>query len=91
MNRRITFLMSLICASRVVLYLISSYHLRCVLHYYQIEYPWKHIINPIDTCIEALVIRGAMQMAQFFSGEKTTQFQWLEIKEDEDHLNKPGE
>mmetsp|Transcript_25536 Transcript_25536/g.47872 ORF Transcript_25536/g.47872 Transcript_25536/m.47872 type:complete len:384 (+) Transcript_25536:84-1235(+) len=57
----------------------------------EIEYPWKHIINPIDTCIEALVIRGAMQMAQFFSGEKTSQFQWLEIREDEDNLNKPGD
>jgi hypothetical protein len=56
----------------------------------QIEYPWKHIINPIDSCIDALVIRGAMQMAQFFSGESTAQFQWLEVKEDEDHLNRPG-
>lgn len=90
-KRTFTFLLTLLGASRVVLYLNSSNHLRCLRHYYQIEYPWKHIINPIDTCIEALVIRGAMQMAQFFSGEKTTQFQWLEIKEDEDHLNKPGE
>ena len=44
----------------------------------------------MDTCIEAFVIRGAMQMAQFFSGENTAQFQWLEVKEDEDHLNRPG-
>jgi hypothetical protein len=31
-----------------------------------------------------------MQMAQFLSGEKTAQFQWLEIQESEDHLNLPG-
>ena len=29
-------------------------------------------------------------MAQFFSGEKTAQFQWLEIKEEEEHLDRPG-
>lgn len=74
----------------VSLTVFSKWIITCLIA--QIEYPWKHIIVPVDSCIEALVIRGAMQMAQFFSGEKKSQFQWLEGggRNDEASLNRPG-
>lgn len=56
----------------------------------QIEYPWRLLINPVDTCIDALVIRGALQMARFLSGENVPAIAWLEQRQREDDLVRPG-
>jgi hypothetical protein len=48
------------------------------------------MISPIDSCIDALVIRGAIQMAQFLSGESVPSIAWLEQKQDEKELYMPG-
>lgn len=49
----------------------------------QIEYPWRLLINPVDTCIDALVIRGALQMSRFLSGEPVPAIAWLEQRQGE--------
>lgn len=56
----------------------------------QIEYPWRLLINPVDTCIDALVIRGALQMSRFLSGEAVPAIAWLEQRQNEDDLIRPG-
>jgi hypothetical protein len=44
----------------------------------------------LDSCIDALVIRGAMQMARFLGGERFITIQWLEKKQTERDLMKPN-
>lgn len=56
----------------------------------QIEYPWRLLINPVDTCIDALVIRGALQMARFLEGEACPAIAWLEQRQGEADLVRPG-
>lgn len=56
----------------------------------QIEYPWRLLINPVDSCIDALVIRGALQMAHFLSGEFVPSIAWLEKRQNENDLIRPG-
>ena len=43
-----------------------------------------------DSCIDALVIRGAMQMARFLGGDRFITIQWLEKKQTERDLVKPN-
>ena len=54
-----------------------------LLSFVQIEYPWRLLINPVDTCIDALVIRGALQMSRFLSGDPVPAIAWLEQKQGE--------
>jgi hypothetical protein len=48
------------------------------------------LINPVDTCIDALVIRGALQMARFLAGEACPAIAWLEQRQGEEDLIRPG-
>jgi hypothetical protein len=41
-------------------------------------YPAQLMVNPRDTCIEALVVRGAIQMSRFLQGEPSDSFSWIE-------------
>jgi len=49
-----------------------------VFRLYEVEYPWRQMLTPIDTCIETLVIRGAILMSRFLQGEPTDSITWLE-------------
>jgi len=52
-----------------------------VFRLYEVEYPYRMLINPVDTCIDLLVLRGAILMARFLQGEVTDSINWLERKE----------
>jgi predicted acylesterase/phospholipase RssA len=56
----------------------------------QIEYPWTYVISPRDTCIDALVIRGGLQMVQFLSGQAVPSIMWLEKKQSLEQFPRPG-
>jgi hypothetical protein len=56
----------------------------------QIEYPWTYVISPRDSCIDALVIRGGLQMVQFLSGESVPSIMWLERKQSLNEMPRPG-
>jgi hypothetical protein len=43
-----------------------------------VEYPSRLVLNPLDSCIDALVIRGALLMSRFLQGEPTDAIVWLE-------------
>ena len=49
-----------------------------VFRLYEVEYPWRQMLTPIDTCIETLVLRGAILMSRFLQGEPTDSITWLE-------------
>lgn len=51
-----------------------------VFRLYEVEYPFRLLVNARDTCIDALVIRGALLMARFLQGEPTDSIAWLEQK-----------
>lgn len=60
---------------------------------YNVEYPWRQLTVASDSCIEALVIRGAICMSRFLQGEATDSISWLERKEKKDNklsLRRPG-
>ena len=42
----------------------------------------------VDTCIDALIVRGSMQMARFIGGDRFITIQWLEKKENEKDMIK---
>ncbi len=56
----------------------------------QIEYPWTYVISPKDSCIDALVIRGALQMVQFLAGEQIPSISWLERNQTQRDIKRPG-
>lgn len=56
----------------------------------QIEYPWTYVISPRDSCIDALVIRGGLQMVQFLSGQSVPSIMWLEKKQSINEIRRPG-
>lgn len=56
----------------------------------QIEYPWTYVISPRDSCIDALVIRGGLQMVQFLSGQSVPSIMWLEKKQSIQNISRPG-
>ena len=49
-----------------------------VFRLFDVEYPWRLLINPVDSCIEALILRGAMLMARFLEGGHVEAIAWLE-------------
>ncbi len=49
-----------------------------VFRLFDVEYPWRLLINPVDSCIEALIVRGAMLMARFLQGGHVEAIAWLE-------------
>jgi hypothetical protein len=44
----------------------------------------------VDSCIDALVIRGALQMSRFLSGDYVPAIAWLEQRQGEGDLIRPG-
>jgi hypothetical protein len=59
-----------------------------VFRLYEVEYPWRQMINPTDTCIEMLALRGGLLMSRFLQGERMDSIAWLEKKETKETLNK---
>ena len=54
-------------------------------------YPFRCVMRPTDTCIEALVVRGAMNMARFLQGRPCGRIiHWLEHNQTEKDLKRPG-
>ena len=52
-----------------------------VFRLWDIEYPFRLLINPADSCIESLVLRGALLMARFLQGGHVDSIVWLLEKE----------
>ena len=54
-----------------------------VFRLYEVEYPWRLLTNASDTCIEALVLRGAILMSRFLQGDPAGDgsISWLERKD----------
>ncbi len=62
-----------------------------VFRLYNVEYPWRLLVNAGDSCIDTLVLRGALLMKRFLEGEGTDCITWLEEKEGKDALvSKPN-
>ena len=62
-----------------------------VFRLYDVEYPWRNMINPLDTCIETLSIRGGLLMSRFLQGESMDSITWLEKKRTKSDLYiRPG-
>ena len=62
-----------------------------VFRLYNVEYPWRLLVNAGDSCIDTLVLRGALLMKRFLEGEGTDSITWLEEKEGKDVLvSKPN-
>ena len=63
-----------------------------VFRLYNVEYPWRLLVNAGDSCIDTLVLRGALLMKRFLEGEGTDCITWLEEKEGKDALvSKPNQ
>ena len=58
-----------------------------VFRLFEVEYPWRQVVNPLDTCIETLCLRGAILMSRFLQGEPTDSIQWLDKKEKKEALH----
>lgn len=57
----------------------------------QVQYPFRLLVNPVDRCIEGLVIRGATQMARFLQGRSCGRsIMWMERKNKKDEIRAPG-
>ena len=52
-----------------------------VFRLFDVEYPWRLLVSARDSCIDALVLRGAILMARFLEGEKCDAIAWLEKSE----------
>lgn len=59
-----------------------------VFRLYDVEYPFRLLVAAKDSCIDVLVLRGALLMKMFLEGEATDSIAWLEEKETKDDLNK---
>ena len=57
-----------------------------VFRLYEVEYPWRQMLTPTDTCIETLVLRGAILMSRFLQGEPQDSITWLEKQEKKEDL-----
>lgn len=51
-----------------------------------VEYPFRMMTNPLDTCIDTLVLRGALIMQRFLQGEPADSIAWLDIKKSKTDL-----
>ena len=71
------------------LFLIFCYLFDSDLYYLDNIYRSFSVIE-LDSCIDALVIRGALQMAHFLSGEYVPSIAWLEKRQNEKDLVRPG-
>lgn len=62
-----------------------------VFRLFNVEYPWRLLVNAQDTCIDALIVRGAMLMARFLEGYESDSIVWLDKKQGKnDIIKKPG-
>jgi hypothetical protein len=52
--------------------------------------PFHPLLHSLDSCIDALVIRGALQMSRFLSGDYVPSIAWLEERQGERDLIRPG-
>lgn len=57
-----------------------------VFRLFEVEYPWRLLINPLDSCIDVLVLRGAILMSRFLQGEPTDSIAWLEKRKKKSDL-----
>lgn len=58
---------------------------------FEVEYPWRLLTTANDSCIEALVLRGAILMSRFLQGDtmKDGSISWLERRENKSPLTLP--
>lgn len=62
-----------------------------VFRLYEVEYPWRGMLQAVDTCIETLTLRGGLLMSRFLQGEPMDSITWLEKKRSKsDLIIKPG-
>ena len=62
-----------------------------VFRLYEVEYPWRGILQAVDTCIETLTLRGGLLMSRFLQGEPMDSITWLDRKQSKyDLIVKPG-
>ena len=62
-----------------------------VFRLYEVEYPWRGMLQAVDTCIETLTLRGGLLMSRFLQGEAMDSITWLEKKRSKsDLIIKPG-
>lgn len=62
-----------------------------VFRLYEVEYPWRGMLQAVDTCIETLTLRGGLLMSRFLQGEAMDSITWLEKKQSKsDLIIKPG-
>jgi len=57
-------------------------HRQLVFRLGDVSYPWHSLVTPRDQVIEALVVRGAIQMSRFLQGEPSDAFAWVYTAED---------
>jgi hypothetical protein len=49
-----------------------------VFRLFNVEYPFRFSVKPLDSCIDMLVLRGAISMQRFLQGEPADSVAWLE-------------
>jgi hypothetical protein len=54
----------------------------------EVEYPFRMMVKAIDTCIDVLVLRGALIMQRFLQGEVTDSIAWLDQNQTKKDLAK---
>ena len=55
----------------------------------EVEYPFRLMVSPTDSCIEALVVRGGICMKQFLEGEHSESLSWMKAKDEDDESSFP--
>ena len=51
-----------------------------VFRLFDVEYPFRFLVKPLDTCIDMLVLRGAIIMQRFLEGQPADTVAWLDPK-----------
>lgn len=54
----------------------------------EVEYPFRLMVKALDTCIDVLVLRGALIMQRFLQGEVTDSIAWLDEKQSKKDLQR---
>ena len=47
---------------------------------FDVEYPFRFLVKPLDTCVDMLVLRGAIIMQRFLEGQPADTVAWLDPK-----------
>ena len=51
-----------------------------VFRLFDVEYPFRFLVKPLDTCVDMLVLRGAIIMQRFLEGQPADTVAWLDPK-----------